>query len=1085
MQQEKITFGIEGQEVLHFNSIKLKQNINNHHEFTIKVPHTVIEKRLAYTIENAQQWLGKTVHIILGNKNNFLGIITKIRLAQKNHDQVGNKIIISGFSKTILLESSKKMYSWEDTTLQEMIREIIKTAAGDQLQNQILPEYTSKISYQTQYLETDFQYIKRLAKQYNEWLYYDGEKLVFGKLAGHGQPVNLTYGQDLFKLDISIKTVPVQFSAYTYNDDVNKLYQAKTSNEVEGLSTLGNQVLEASQNLYATASFEYGNLATGYDMYLEQNLKKRQESAMADANYITATSRNNKLKIGSIISIEAREEISVNEAHLSGRDATKMNYKNQQIGHYIITQITHLVCDSGVYKNSFKALPASIKKLPEPVVSLPKARIQQAKVVDNKDPQGKGRIRVSMLWQQVKQQKTPWLRVMTPDAGTSESVNTNRGMVFIPEIGDDVIIGFRYNDPNRPFVMGSLFNGETAAGGKINNNIKSIYTRTGSTLTFDEGDSSILVKDPSGNKWFMDGNGNIEVTAPNNLTLNATDICVNAKNNLLTNVGNTMTFNVAKQAFFNIFQKMQINTPYLHQFITGLFHTNANKALINSNNEIKLESPEMHIAGQKKLFLHSDEQAIINSKGTAEVHGTTGNKQTNKGVSYETVKPEIEAKCIVYFRPKKGWQGEDCGFDWMRDQDTNLITGSSAVFGDAKYKNIVGKQYKEPTFATLETGINDFKGFFDTTNNDMLYQSLKNEYNTHLIPWKTKKDAIGVDLKDASGSVIHEDYFCSWLSLYPSKKSNNTPTGFSNTKATISLIIDIEEEPDVLRFEDNSFFIITPKEINVTGKGKSKFAISDSVTIECLQEFSTDQTISINAITKDVAGVETKKLAGRLYVWANHTAKQKEAKILLVDVIAPVITTGNPGNSVGQQALFEKYLRQALIETKVITETVDISADAGFVAQYVRSGEIGAYYDGRAPTGFITLQDYIYNKLKDQLKAINPADEHKYDDYYKAIYLGENGGYIDSTGNVNGLNGYTLGKYVVLFPTKNDQTAAHEFLHSFNLPHSFTNKEADSNALFTFQYAKTENLLDYSHYIPETRYNLWKWQWIKANESII
>ncbi|OMQ13552.1 type VI secretion system Vgr family protein [[Flexibacter] sp. ATCC 35103] len=635
MQQEKITFGIEGQEVLHFDSIKLKQNINDHHEFTIKVPHTVIEKRLAYTIENAQQWLGKTVHIILGNKNNFLGIITKIRLAQKNHDQVGNKIIISGFSKTILLESSKKMHSWEDTTLQEMIQEIIKTAAGDQLQNQILPEYTSKISYQTQYLETDFQYIKRLARQYNEWLYYDGEKLVFGKLASHEQPVSLTFGIDLLTLDINIKVVPVQFSAYTYNDDINKLYQAKTSNEVKGLSALGNQVLEASQNLYATASFEYGNLATGYDMYLEQNLKKRQESAMADANFITATSRNNKLKIGSIISIDAREEISVNEAHLSGRDATKTQFKNQQIGHYIITQITHLVCDSSVYKNSFKALPASIKKLPEPVVSLPKARIQQAKVVDNKDPQGKGRIRVSMLWQQVKQQKTPWLRVMTPDAGSSESVGTNRGMVFIPEIGDDVVLGFRYSDPNRPFVMGSLFNGETAAGGKINNNIKSIYTKSGHRIVFDDTDENekITIQDNKGNQFHIDSATdtidvealsiinlkakNINLTASENITMSAEkSININAKENMLLFGTKQVVVHSDKYVDIESFEDLQLTAKETNLKATDLLDLTAKKMNIGAQTDLLLSGDEVVLNGVEKLEIKSPDINEVSSTAT-------------------------------------------------------------------------------------------------------------------------------------------------------------------------------------------------------------------------------------------------------------------------------------------------------------------------------------------------------------------------------------------------------------------------------------------------------------------------------------
>ena len=304
MIPQKITFGIDKKEITHFTSIELHQTINNHHQFSVSVPHSVIERPRAYTLENAQKWLGKVVHIAFNDANNFLGIVTNIQFAQKL-DHVGNQIIISGFSKTIVLESGAKLNSWEDITLQDMIREIIKNAADEQLQNEIQPEFTNKIEYQTQYLETDFRYIQRLAKQYNEWLYYNGEKLLFGKPKKQDKAINLVYNKDLYTLNIAVQATPNQFGGFTYNEDTNKLYQAKTQDKIEGLPKLGNEAFDASEKLYATPSFEYGRIATGDDMFLESILKRQQESIMADANYITATSGNNNLKIGSIISIDA------------------------------------------------------------------------------------------------------------------------------------------------------------------------------------------------------------------------------------------------------------------------------------------------------------------------------------------------------------------------------------------------------------------------------------------------------------------------------------------------------------------------------------------------------------------------------------------------------------------------------------------------------------------------------------------------------------------------------------------------------------------------------------------------------------
>ncbi|SNQ45111.1 conserved hypothetical protein [Cellulophaga lytica] len=131
---------------------------------------------------------------------------------------------------------------------------------------------------------------------------------------------------------------------------------------------------------------------------------------------------------------------------------------------------------------------------------------------------------------------------MTPDAGSSSNVPTNRGFVFIPEEGDQVLLGFRYNDPNRPFILGSLFNGQTAAGGKPTNTHKSIITRSGHTLEFnDKGNAeSITITDKKGNHFIID-------TANETITINALkDININAGENLNITAGKNITVNAGE-----------------------------------------------------------------------------------------------------------------------------------------------------------------------------------------------------------------------------------------------------------------------------------------------------------------------------------------------------------------------------------------------------------------------------------------------------------------------------------------------------------------------------------------------------------
>ncbi|ELY2018348.1 Vgr family protein, partial [Flavobacterium psychrophilum] len=310
------------------------------------------------------------------------------------------------------------------------------------------------------------------------------------------------------------------------------------------------------------------------------------------------TSSNNTLKIGSVITIEAQQLVE------KIQENKKLEYKTNEIGTYIITEITHKATDIGEYENSFKALPAFIKKLPEPQITFPQAQMQQAIVVDNADPKGNGRVRVQLLWQQTKNLRTPWLRVMTPDAGTSGEVATNRGMVFIPEVGDHVMLGFRYNDPNRPFVIGSLFNGTIGAGGSSNNNIKSIFTRTGSTITFDEGQSSILVKDPSGNTWFMDGNGNINVTAPK-------DIIISAGANISISAGQ----NITSSAAMNISESAGVNKS----IAVGALHTTfvGGDSLMNVTGKLtEIIEGDVHSETKKERHESSAKGMQITSDGT-------------------------------------------------------------------------------------------------------------------------------------------------------------------------------------------------------------------------------------------------------------------------------------------------------------------------------------------------------------------------------------------------------------------------------------------------------------------------------------
>jgi phage-related baseplate assembly protein len=159
---------------------------------------------------------------------------------------------------------------------------------------------------------------------------------------------------------------------------------------------------------------------------------------------------------------------------------------------------------------------------------------------------------VQMNWQ-TGNMSTNWIRVMTPDGGSSDEVRTNRGFVFIPEVGDYVLVGFRHGDPNRPYVMGSLFNGTTGAGGFAENHKKSLTTRSGSTITFDDAAHTILLQTTHANKIFVDErNGTIAISSAEEVNVNTKNVNINASEDMKINVGKNLELNVGEDSNVSI-----------------------------------------------------------------------------------------------------------------------------------------------------------------------------------------------------------------------------------------------------------------------------------------------------------------------------------------------------------------------------------------------------------------------------------------------------------------------------------------------------------------------------------------------------
>ena len=487
-----------------FVQLMLKQSINDHHYFEITLDIQAVETYGVEIPETSKEWVGKKVTMQFG-ETVFVGIVTMVGLHRSGGTH-GN-IKVTGYSTTYLLESDHTCASWCNKSLSDIVKELTDKAGVQALVN---PETKSKLEYECQYEETNFRFIQRLARQYHEWLYYDGQNLVFGKPQG-GSATKLTYGEELSTLDVCSQALARPLKGNSYHSVNDQTYNGQSPDAAAGQNTLGQAAFDSSLALFTTPSVQRPEPRIANKSELDTYFQRRQQSDTAASNFITGESDCHTLTVGSII--------DVNTAIHTGVGIVVKN----SIGTYIVTEITHIAGMGDSYQNYFTALPASIPSLPCPDVPLPVAHTQQAVVVSNEDPKKLGRVQVRMNWQTGSMQ-TSWIRVLTPDAGTSDKVSTNRGFVFIPEKGDQVMVSFRYDDPNRPFVLGSLFHGKSGTGGGSSNKTKSLTTRSGCTVTLDDEKGSVTIADPTGSTVILNGDKTITIDSKDKITIHSKEI---------------------------------------------------------------------------------------------------------------------------------------------------------------------------------------------------------------------------------------------------------------------------------------------------------------------------------------------------------------------------------------------------------------------------------------------------------------------------------------------------------------------------------------------------------------------------------
>ncbi len=435
------------------------------------------------------------------------------------------------------------------TFLKQTDTDIIKKLAGEAGLGvgTIKPPVEVQHMFMMQYNQTNMEWLLMRAEQLGCQVFVvDGELNFLAAETKTGSPVEVTWGDDLLSFRPRVTAVhqPKEVSVYGW-DQVQKREIVSKVSPISGLKSVptnkpgGDFAKSAFRDNAPVAIVDMPvqdtnaakAIATGYIADLDGAFTQAEGIAFGNSN----------IQIGRPIKIKIRED-------------SQTPYS----GEYVVSSVRHIYRRTGRWETNFAVSGRKAQTLASLVGGGSNRDfygnrfngVVPALVTNFKDPNNLGRVKVKYPWL-TGDDGTPiesdWVRVAAPGAGQ------DRGFYYIPEVDDEVLIAFEHGDPNRPYLIGSLWNSKDSPpkptnqvndGSLITERI--IKSRSGHIIVLNDtsGSEQILIQDKTGkNEVIIDTKTNsISIKAEKDINLEAGgNINIKAKQmiNVESKIGDT------------------------------------------------------------------------------------------------------------------------------------------------------------------------------------------------------------------------------------------------------------------------------------------------------------------------------------------------------------------------------------------------------------------------------------------------------------------------------------------------------------------------------------------------------------------
>lgn len=431
-----------------------------------------------------------TVKLADGSPRYFNGVIS--RFGQGGSDETFTSYYAEMVPWLWFLTRNADCRIFQSKTIPDIIKQVFSDLGFNDFSDMLKNTYQPR-DYCVQYRETSFNFVSRLMEEYGIFYYFNHDQGKHTLVLGDDSSSNPDCpGQNQYRFYVRTSAV--------LDEDVVNSWESEQELRT-GKSTLTDYNFEtpATSLLASTATIDTVGGNSKFDTYDYPGnyLTKGDGQALSKV-------RMQEEEAGHLVI----RGTSVGRSMVSGHKFSLTEfYRDDMNSSYLLTEINHVGVPTAYanskssqqdhYSNTFRCIPASVPFRPLRVTPRPTITGPQPAVVVG--PSGEeiytdqyGRVKVQFFWDRLgkkDEHSSCWIRVSQLFAGKGW------GAMFLPRMGQEVLVDFMEGDPDQPVITGRVYNADQTTPGELPDKMNVSGWRTRSTKGGGEHDANVLAFD--------------------------------------------------------------------------------------------------------------------------------------------------------------------------------------------------------------------------------------------------------------------------------------------------------------------------------------------------------------------------------------------------------------------------------------------------------------------------------------------------------------------------------------------------------------------------------------------------------------